>query len=260
MQQTSVGWDGWRAVLLAALVLSWAAPTSAQTIFSDGFDDACGQIQYAESFALADGSAWPSPWQIAGGTALADTQGGAARLRPFTSGYSLARTVAPISTRDVEVLFSFRMESASTQGVGFYVRSNGGYLQQTMPTGQGYAVFVEGTFRNQAGIGLWKEENGVEIQLAHSPPELAGPQQNQVYRVRFQVRQINAAQTRLLGKFWLASGSEPVDWQITVDDATPILQNLSGGIAVDSWSVLTGMATITAHTFVDDIEIRPLCP
>ncbi len=156
---------------------------------------------------------------------------------------------------DVEVRFTLAFEDLSTQGVGFYVRQNGGYLADTDPTGLGYAVFVEG-FRGFEGIGVWREVDGVEsaididqgLALDDATP----------YRVRFRVHQVDPTTTRLRAKIWPAGTAEPAAWNVTVTDTTPALQNLAGGVAVDSWSSFTA-DPITAHTFVDDIAGAPLC-
>jgi hypothetical protein len=151
------------------------------------------------------------------------------------------------------------MEDASTQGVGFYVRQNGGHLHLTVPSGQGYAVFVEGQFRAMPGIGVWRELDGNEFMLAHSGASAPQPQAGVPYRVRFRVQQIDAANTRLQARFWAETDPEPLSWQVEFLDATAALQNLGGGIAVDSWNVRVPPAMISAHTRVDRIEIRSLC-
>ena len=38
---------------------------------------------------------------------------------------------------------------------------------------------------------------------------------------------------------------------------TGVLQNITGGFAIDSWSELT--SGITAHTLVDDLQIFAVC-
>src|SRR5438309_6936098 len=97
---------------------------------------------FQENFAAADGSAWPSAWHELGGVATATILGGRGRLTPLATSYSLARMGHTAAQRDVEVTFQLRFEDASSQGVGFYVRQNGGYLK-TATHGAGYAVFVE---------------------------------------------------------------------------------------------------------------------
>src|SRR5205814_1079180 len=115
-----------------------------------------------EPFAT-DAPTWPAPWSVAGNVQVADVVGGAARLAPQPTSYSLARMKGSPPTGDVEVTFAFRMEDQATQGVGFYVRQNGGYLMQTLPHGQGYAVFVAGSWYGaNAGIGVWRELDGTE--------------------------------------------------------------------------------------------------
>ena len=243
---------------LLVLMLYATNPAWATPIFADGFDDRCGAVVLTETFAGADGAGWPPAWFVSGGVALADLHSSRARLRPTPTGYSLARMAAAVPTRDVDVVFTLRLESENTQGVGFYVRQNGGHLNTTNPAGQGYAVFVEGSFRGLAGIGVWKEENGNEIQLAHSIG-VAGPLVATDYRTRLRVRQINPTTTRLEARFWRSDLAEPGIWQVSFDDTTPVLQNLTGGIAIDSWSVLQAPNPISTHTFVDDISIINLC-
>lgn len=252
-----------RARLLAScagLAAAGAAPAGdVDVLWMDGFENGCGNLQHAEPFAIADGSAWPVPWSVLGNVAVSDIQQQMARLQPVPTGYSLARMGTALATSNVEVRFTLRFEDIATQGVGFYVRQNGGYLTQTAPHGQGYAAFVEGGFRNLPGIGLWKEIDGAEMQIAHSPAPTPALTDGADYRVRYQVLQIDPAQTLSRAKLWPAGSDEPAAWQTSVLDSSVPLQNIAGGIAVDSWSSLQTGAAITAHTFVDNIEIIALC-
>ena len=250
------------AKCLMAIVLSIpAGPTAAGSVdivFLDSFEASCGNLIYAEPFTASDASAWPAPWLALGNVATADIQQGRARLRPQPNGYSLARMGAAIDNRSVEARFTLRFEDLSTQGIGFYVRQNGGYLQQMATHGQGYAAFVEGGFRGTPGISVWNEVDGTEVQLAHAAAPSPALATDTDYRVRLQVQQINPAQTSLRAKLWLASQAEPAAWSVAYVDAAAALQNVDGGIAVDSWSSLTS-PPITAYTFVDDIELISLC-
>lgn len=248
------------------------ALAGSEPIFDDGFEDAslcawssatnsggcCGGVVYSETFTT-DGPGWPAAWGEAGvSVATADVVAGRARLRPIASGYSLARMVAAVPTREVEVRFTLEFEDVDTQGVGFYVRQNGGYLEQTDPTGQGYAVFVEG-FRGP-GIGVWKEVDGVEIPLAITFDNGLGFVNGVPYRVRFRLHQVDATSTRLRGKVWPVGDPEPAAWQVDFLDASaPQLQGITGGLGIDSWSELTSPNPIVAHTSVDDIEVEQLC-
>jgi hypothetical protein len=174
-------------------------------------------------------------------------------------GYSLGRLRAPATAIDVEVQFSFEITaSPANQGVGFYVRQNGGYLQESVPSGQGYAVFVE-NFRAPAGIGVWREIGGVEQEIAPHADRPVNP--GVVYRVRFRATQETALTTRLQARFWPAAEAEPTDWDVDLtDDAAP-LQNQGGGLAVDSWSSITpstpGSPTPSA-LWIDEILVVEL--
>lgn len=264
-----------RALVLLALAPPAAA--GAVSVFFDGFEvgsecawsatvgivggpACCGALLLEENFALADGSPWPAPWSASGnGVAVADVQQGSGRLRPVPSGYSLARMVAPGAAGTVEALFTLTFEDAATQGVGFYARQNGGYLQQTLPPGQGYAVFVE-AFRGPA-IGVWKEEGGAEESIEILFDDALGLASGVPYRVRYRLENPPPAGTgggtRLRARVWPAGNAEPAAWQADALDGTAVLQNITGGFAIDSWSELT--SGITAHTRVDDLQIFAIC-
>ena len=250
----------------ALLALALAPPAFAATaewVFADSFESGCGALVYRQAFNQADvplwSSPWPAPWQAVGENELADVHYGEARLRPLPRYYSLARMRAPVSALDVDVRFTLRMEHPGYQGVGFYVRQNGGYLNYTAPRGSGYAVFVEGPFRFAPGIGVWKEQNGVEIELDHSI-DVPGLETDVRYVVRFQAFQVGAAATTLRARFWPEGESEPSAWQVEFTDTTPALQNVTGGIAVDSWNVIQFPTEIFDSTFVDDIVVTRYCP
>ncbi len=103
-------------------------PLESQARGGDGFEASCGALLYVESFDT-DASVWPLPWlELADSAEVADVVAGEARLRPVPSGnpYPLARMAADVSTTDVDVRFRLRMDDASRNGVGFYVRQNGG--------------------------------------------------------------------------------------------------------------------------------------
>lgn len=220
----------------------------------------CGGTLFEETFGASNGSPWSAAWTPIGSVDVADVQGGRGRFRPTPSGYSLARLFAPLAgpepAVDVEATFTVEFEDLATQGVGFYVRQNGGYLDQSVPTGGGYAVFVEG-FRGFEGIGVWREVNGQEqsisidmgLALTDGVP----------YRVRFRVHQQDAGTTRLQARIWAASDPEPFLWNVDATDVTPSLQNVGGGIAADSWSELVWPGPITAYTFLDDVQVDPIC-
>ncbi len=210
-----------------------------------------GACDFSESFDVPDGSPWPEPWVEIGGTAVADVQGGRGRLVPFTSSYSLARMFAPLNCVDVEATWSFELTDDSTQGMGFFVRQNGGYLQQTQPTGAGYSTFVE-KFRNPEGIAVWREVNGVEEMIEPIVPMAV--QSGVVYRARLRVTQQSEDTTLLQARFWRASDSEPGQWQVERTDQSANLQGVGGGLGLDAWSNLTdGMPS---ELFFDDIEVR----
>lgn len=210
-----------------------------------------GDCMLQESFDQ-DGSSWPAQWTAVGGVAIADVQGGRGRLVPTTSSYSLARMVAPLGCSDVEVTFSFEFTNPNTQGVGFYVRQNGGHLQSTTPAGQGYAVFAE-AFRDPVGIGAWHELGGSEVMIEPIEPVPLSP--NTVYHVRYRVTQQSPSTTSLQARVWPDGHAEPTTWQLERTDASAALQGRAGGVAIDAWSALT--SGTASDLFVDDVVVSP---
>ncbi|MCX4241876.1 hypothetical protein [Paraliomyxa miuraensis] len=210
--------------------------------------DECG---FVESFdGLPNGSAWPAPWTSVGGVLLADVQGGRGRLLPVTSDYSLARMFAPLACADVEGTFTFEMSDPQTQGVGFYLRQNAGFLTDTAPPGEGYASFSQ-AFTPPHGISVWREVDGEEMILSqYAPNPIAA---GMVYAVRFRVTQLDATTTRLQTRIWPAGSAEPGSWDVDVTDDTPSLQDQPGGLAIDAWS--QHIAGIPSDLFVDDIVV-----
>jgi len=220
--------------------------TDADSSDSEPHDDCA----FSESFDLPDGSDWPAHWTSVGGVTIADVQGGRGRLVPTPGAYAVARVVTPVDCSDVEVTFAFELGDAGTQGFGMYTRHNGGYLQQTEPTGEGYSTFVEG-FRAPSGIAVWREIGGVEQMIEPITPAevLSGV----VYRARLRVTQQDTATTRLQARFWPDGTAEPGAWQVERTDTSPSLQGQGGNIAVDTYTTL--MQGTPADMFVDDIVV-----
>lgn len=247
-------------IVLAGTIPAAAGP---EPIFLDGFEsgDVCGWSSrspiYVESFGLADGSPLPGVWTIVGGLELADIQQGRARLRPVPSTIAPGRVVADIPTMDVDVRFTFWMEDVSRQGVGFYVRQNGGYLGQTVPSGEGYAVFLEGFFGGSR-IGLWREVDGIEEPLGERMLIPLSFADGEPYRARLRVNQMTPTETLLQAKVWPLADPEPAAWTLTrIDGNSPSLQNVEAGIALDVFT-LAG-APGSPSGYFDDITLEALC-
>jgi hypothetical protein len=217
------------------------------TVADESSGGGVGDCEFSESFDLPDGSAWPEHWSQLGGVEVADIQGGRGRLVPTPGPYALARMVTPLNCADIEVTFAFELSQPSAQGVGLYVRQNGGYLQSE-PPGEGYVAFIQG-FIQPPGIGIWHEVNGVE-QLIGSTVA-ATVQANVPYRARLRVTQQDGQTTQLQARMWPDGTMEPGGWQVERTDATPSLQGTSGALAVDTYNVM--MAQVGGDMFFDDI-------
>ncbi|MFN2427745.1 MAG: SMP-30/gluconolactonase/LRE family protein, partial [Candidatus Binatia bacterium] len=249
------------------LAVPWSQSYPAECLIEDD-DEPCEAVVHDDDFTLADASAWPAPWTEQPNVAFADVQAGRARLRPtLEPAYSLARMTAalPEDESDVEVTFTFEFGDTTSQGIGFYVRQNGGHLQLTPTHGQGYAVFIEGYAvfgegGGQQGIGLWKEVDGVEIPLLRVLLPAATMLDGVRYRARLRVNQAGPDETWLRARLWPEADPEPAAWQVEFLDSDPVLQHVAGGLAVDSWSrYTTGDPGPQGDTFVDDIEVTTLC-
>lgn len=240
----------------------------------------CNQLVFAESFEGVDGSAWPSPWTaMADSVATADLQSGGARFQPRLSlvGYSLGRMGAGLGVpgdpealgeRDLEATYTIEFENVVNQGIGFYVRQNGGYCisdntAHCAPSapGAGFALFFHGPYvGGTTGFDFWYELNGDENMIAGTTT--AFQMSNGIrYRVRFRCIQWNATETRLSAKVWDEGEEEPQEWNAEVSVNLPSLQDAFGGLGVDSFYLMSGACNTSApnFTFIDDLEVRRVC-
>jgi hypothetical protein len=228
-------------VALGLLVASASAPAAA-----------LAQLPYVQSFDGPDGSPWPAPWTaITPHVTVQDLQGNRARLNGTLQ--NVARMALPgFAETDVEVTVTVEFANVAGQGFGFYVRQNGGYLQDTLPHGQGYAMFLKGGWGWPEDLGIWHELDGVEIQFGNGyNPVAGGLQDDTPYRLRFRVTQQDASTTNLQAKVWPAAQGEPLPWTVEVTGTAPVLQGTAGSFAIDIYNQ-SGADPI----FVDDLEIR----
>ncbi len=210
------------------------------------------EFPYAESFTGTDAAPWPAPWFPGSSHVTAwDLQQGRARLNGDPS--FVARMLLPgFSEVDVEAEVTFEFEDFVHQGIGFYVRQNGGTLQEYLPHGQGYAMFLKGPWAWPEDLGLWREIGGVETQFAWGYDPIAGGLQNGVrYRLRFRVTQSTPGSTLLQAKVWPEAATEPAAWTIEATDFQAQLQGTAGSFAIDIYNHLGA-----GHVFLDDIVIR----
>lgn len=156
------------------------------------------------------------------------------------------------SETDVEVEFTVTFDDFGSQGLGFYVRQNGGVLTETTTPGQGYNIYVEGGF--QESFVVWRELDGVETALIEQPLAGQGFASGVPYRIRFQCFG-DGEYTRLRGRIWPDGEAEPELWNIDLLDGTPELQDTPGSFAVDMFNYAG-----TAGVQVDDLVITRLYP
>jgi hypothetical protein len=256
-------------LILMLILISGFCVSGEDIVFNNGFEQpSCNQAALLnEDFNISDQLNWTGLWQESGKSIeLAEIINNEGRLVPLASNspYSLARIYHPlVNAIDVEVTFSFEFENATRQGVGVYVRSNGGHLVNTNPVGQGYAVFIERFSNDQSRFGLWYEHNGIESVLTRTAQMPSGMPYDFLdetkYQVKFQVFQEDMNNTRLRAKIWRNGNSEPTQWHITtLSNYTP-LQNTVGGVAVDSFNTQS-TGSIIDGIRVDDIVIKNICP
>ncbi|MFV2059886.1 MAG: hypothetical protein ACC653_04325 [Gammaproteobacteria bacterium] len=216
-------------------------------------------VVLSNNFTGANNASWPSGWTTVSSSATisVDIQNNRGRLRSnsyngMTSNSALTRVINnTINIQDSDVVFTVEFEDFANQGVGFYVRQNGGYLTDTATNGQGYSVFMEGNGTDD--LGLWYELNGIETLLTGSNVPAITILNNTAYKIRFQVQQLNSLDTIQRCKVWLASGTEPAAWSIQFTSSFSALQNISGGVAVDLFNY-----SGTNSIYLDDIVVTEL--
>ena len=252
---TRIAWGAALVALLGTGCSDDGNGASDEGLADDGgppIEGSARDCDFSESFDAPDGSAWPGEWRAAGGAAISDVMGGRGRLAPTTNAYALARMVIPlVDCTNAEAEMSVELTDGGSQGIGLYVRQNGGLLQSTTPPGEGYAAFIE-NFRSPAGIGVWREVEGDEqlMGAVASTPVDAGVR----YRLKVRVTQQDDSTTLVQGKLWPEGDAEPGDWQAQSADTTPALQNAGGSLAIDAYnSMQSGEAPVV---FVDDIVVR----
>jgi hypothetical protein len=219
---------------------------------------AAAQLPYAESFDGTDGDPWPAPWTTMSFHLLdADLQGNRGRMQGAEangSGSIVARMLLPgFSETDIEATLTLEFEDVANQGIGFYARQNGGTLQEYLPHGEGYALFLKGGWGWPDDLGLWREIDGVESEFATGYNPVAGGLQDGVrYRLRFRVTQANPDSTLVQARIWVEGNPEPGAWTVEAYDTTPELQGTPGSFALDIYNFQG-----TNRIFVDDLTIVP---
>ncbi len=226
---------------IASLGAALSAPLPARAL----------DLPYSTVFSGPNGSPWPAPWFDGGfHVTVWDLQQNRGRLngdatrvaRMILSGYA---------ELDVEAEVTFEFEDVHNQGIGFYVRQNGGTLQEYQPHGQGYAMFLKGNWAWPEDLGLWWEVNGVETQFAWGNNPIAGGLQNDTrYRLRFRVTQSDPATTLIQAKVWPEALAEPGPWTIEAFDTRPELQGTLGSFAIDIYN-FAGAQPI----YIDELSI-----
>ncbi len=218
-----------------------------------GLPDAGGPL-FAERW---DGTAtgWPG-WTALGGVASAHIVAGLGGFTPSVSAYSLGRMGHALpAAAALDASYTVRFSDIAHQGAGLYLRQNGGYLGQTTPHGAGYAAFLEG-FQGPR-LGVWREQDGVEIELLHVT--VAPLTNGTAYRVRFQVAPATPTSTALAAKVWRDGDPEPAAWTVTATDGQADLQGATGGVALDAWSTATPQNGQTpTQLTVDDLVVTAL--
>ena len=205
-------------------------------------------LLFSEYFDGGVSNTWPPAWTDLGGLLNYEVDGdGRGRLEGELA--NVGRIGVPgLSEVDVEVVLTVTFDDWNTQGMGIYVRQNGGWLTNTVPPGEGYAVFLEGDGLD--AIGIWREIDGIEIEM-HSevpPPIVDGV----AYRLRFGCLQSGGV-TQLRAKIWPALDSEPLPWNVVHFDDTAVLQNQPGTFAIDMYNYSAPLGI-----YLDDIEVRTL--
>lgn len=192
-------------------------------------------VLLVEEFDRSDGEPLPEGWVVLESSLdIAEHRSGALELSA-SDAYRVSRVATDLfSAINAEAQFKVRFEDVKEQGVGLYLRSNGGLLQRTTPYGQGYNVYIDSVYSTTPTIRLYKEVDGHEDELLGAGARASVTIDNDVvYHVWFRVVQIDATTTRLQAKIWSTAESEPLEWTVTTDDDEEVLQGTAGGLAID---------------------------
>lgn len=218
----------------------------------DGMGSSSGGMDstllFYEPFDGGMNNTWPAPWVPLGGLIAYDVTGDG-RGRLLGHATTVGRVGVPGFTElDVDLSLTVTFEDWAGQGMGAYVRQNGGWLVETMPPGAGYAIYIEG--HGGPAMGVWREVQGVETLV--SSVDLPGVVDNVPYRVRVQCEQVGGS-TVVRGRLWPAANPEPATWLLEYTDNAPTLQNVAGSIALDVYNY-DGSNSV----YFDDVELHSL--
>ena len=210
-----------------------------------------------DTFTRTEPIAWGSAdiggaWTLTGPATVA---GGVGRMAPVPGKGVYAFSDA-IGTRDMDmqaILTASAVGVANDAGPGLggglFIALYGRCSSDTTSRYVGSVIVQSG---GVIGLGLVARVAGVDTSLVRitvSPVVVAG----EALRVRFQI--VGASPTRLRGKVWKASESEPTFWPAEAEDSTPALQQpgRSGASAY-----LSNTSDVPVVTTFDELTVRPL--
>ncbi|MBC8070309.1 MAG: prolyl oligopeptidase family serine peptidase [Deltaproteobacteria bacterium] len=211
-----------------------------------GFEVPEGAI-HVDTFTSPDVGSWPFPWYASDAQVISnEIFNGQALLSGETS--SVARMILPgYDELDTNTSFTITFDNMTNQGVGFYARHTG-----TAPGtdgSSGYGVYVEG---NTQMIGIWLEDDGIEMPLLETSIAARGYEGGVPYRIRFQVFSEVDGQNRARARIWPVGQPEPGAWDVEVLDDT-LAPDAGGTFAFDVFNYIG-----TGSVRVDDLFVEAL--
>jgi len=201
-------------------------PQSGQDANNDGIDDACeGYIEAPiaqDTFNRSDQTHWgtASDSNAWGGDASNNSVFSIGNNTGVASGQSgiLSGALGPIAT-DERALMTAKTSSFAS-GTDFDV------LLRYTDNNNWYKAYLDGSH-----LVIRRMQNGTNTQIASVPFTAAA---NTLYTIRFQV-----TGELLSAKVWPASGSEPADWMVSVDDTNLASGKCGIGVNNESGSTIT---------------------
>lgn len=192
-------------------------------------------------------------WRITGAASVKD---GVGRMLP-AAGKGVFAFADSISASDIDLQAVVTTSAVGTTddagagiGSGLYISLSGRATADGSSAYSGSVIVQNG---GAVGIGLTVRLGGVDTSLLRinaGSTIIAG----EALRVRIQIE--GTMPTRLRGKAWKASVSEPDGWPAEVQDGTPSLQQQPGRVFLTTYLSASSDVPVTA-TF-DELTVRQL--
>lgn len=201
-----------------------------------------------ESFTGEDDAAWPERWLIVGEQQTVTLQDGAGEMRYGDGGGVGLALVVP---EEAEPSGVESVQEVTLWAPVVSIGMRGGLVARRADDAPGdyYVAELARTGGDNGGqrVRLGRVIDGEPTTLAEVPDGNAWEADGR-YRLKFDVRQLSAAETLLRVRCWPADETEPSEWDIEQIDTATALQNRAGRVGLLGKTV----ASERRHWLFDD--------